>query len=166
VALPRPCPVYFGNVNKWPLSLPGGFLAVIIGVALAVALGLIPSFAAWVLLQIETTLRVAGASLYTMWDKFGPDLYIKGVAALSQGFIATAMILSAAVVFMIERNFLKAAYRMFAGSASSCRSVPAGIPGRFLDFRLRQKLRRTRRSRRRQEAMAGRRNDGQRVSEP
>ena len=106
--------------------------------ALAVALGLIPSFAAWVLLQIETTLRVAGSSLFTMWDKFGPDLYIKGVVALSQGFIMTSMVLSAAVVFMIDRNFLKAAYWMFAGAALSAVGLihaytvtPAGIENKF-----------------------------------
>jgi AGZA family xanthine/uracil permease-like MFS transporter len=106
--------------------------------ALAVALGLIPSFAAWVLLQIETTLRVSGTSLYAMWDKFGPDLYIKGVVALSQGFIMTSMVLSAAVVFMIERAFLKAAYWMFAGAALSAVGLihaytltPAGIANKF-----------------------------------
>jgi AGZA family xanthine/uracil permease-like MFS transporter len=106
--------------------------------ALAVALGLIPSFAAWMLLQIETTLRVAGSSLFAMWDKFGPDLYIKGVVALSQGFILTSMVLSAATVFMIDRNFLKAAYWMFAGAALSAIGLihaytitPAGIENKF-----------------------------------
>ena len=72
--------------------------------ALAVALGLIPSFASWVLLQIETTLRMAGTSLFAMWDKFGVDLYIRGVVALSQGFILTSMVLAAAIVFMIDRE--------------------------------------------------------------
>ncbi len=106
--------------------------------ALAVALGLIPSFAAWVLLQIETTLRVSGSSLFAVWDKFGPDLYIKGVVALSQGFIMTSMILSAAVVFMIERNFLKAAWWMFAGAVLSALGLihaysmtPAGVENKF-----------------------------------
>jgi AGZA family xanthine/uracil permease-like MFS transporter len=99
---------------------------------------LIPSFAAWVLLQIETTLRVAGSSLFTVWDKFGSDLYIKGVVSLSQGFIMTSMVLSAAVVFMIDRNFLKAAYWMFAGAALSAVGLihaytltPAGIENKF-----------------------------------
>jgi len=87
--------------------------------ALAVALGLIPSFASWLLLQIDTTLRVAGTSLFEMRDKFGSDLYIRGVIALSQGFILTSMVLSAATVFMIDRKFLKAAYWMFAGAALS-----------------------------------------------
>ncbi|MEI7437364.1 MAG: NCS2 family permease [bacterium] len=106
--------------------------------ALAVALGLIPSFAAWGLLQVETTLRMAGSSLFAIWDKCGPDLYIKGVVALSQGFIMTSMILSASVVFMIDRNFLKAAYWMFAGSALSAVGLmhaytltPAGIENKF-----------------------------------
>lgn len=87
--------------------------------ALAVALGLIPSFAAWVLLQVETSLRVAGTSLFAMWDKFGTDLYIKGVVALSQGFILTSMVLAAGTVFMVDRQFLKAAYWMFAGAVLS-----------------------------------------------
>ena len=87
--------------------------------ALAVALGLIPAFAAWVLLQIETTLRVSGSSLSAMWDKFGVDLYIRGVVSLSQGFILVSMVLAAATVHMVDRNFLKAAYWMFAGAALS-----------------------------------------------
>ena len=83
------------------------------------ALGLIPAFAAWVLLQIETTLRVSGSSLSAMWDKFGVDLYIRGVVSLSQGFILVSMVLAAATVHMVDRNFLKAAYWMFAGAALS-----------------------------------------------
>jgi AGZA family xanthine/uracil permease-like MFS transporter len=106
--------------------------------ALAVALGLIPSFAAWVLLQVETTLRVAGTSLYACWDKFGVDLYIKGVVALNQGFILVSMVLSAAMVFMIDRKFLKAAYWMFAGAILSATGLihaytltEAGVQNRF-----------------------------------
>ncbi len=87
--------------------------------ALAVALGLIPAFASWVLLQVETSLRVAGSSLFACWDKFGVDLYIKGVVALSQGFILVSMVLSATMVFLIERRFLHAACWMFAGAALS-----------------------------------------------
>lgn len=106
--------------------------------ALAVALGLIPAFASWVLLQIETTLRVAGSSLFTLWDKFGADLYIRGVVSLSQGFILTSMVLSAVTVFMIDRNFLKAAYWMFAGAILAALGLihaytltPAGIENHF-----------------------------------
>ena len=75
----------------------------------AVALGLIPALAAWGLLLVETTLRKSGASLYEVGPKFGGDLYIDGVIALSQGFMLTCMILAAMLVFVIERRFLPAA---------------------------------------------------------
>jgi AGZA family xanthine/uracil permease-like MFS transporter len=77
--------------------------------ALAVALGLVPSLAAWALVLVETALRAAGSSLYEAAPKFGPDLAIHGVIALSQGFLLTSMILAAMLVQMIERRFLAAA---------------------------------------------------------
>jgi len=77
--------------------------------SVAVALGLMPALAAWALLLIETTLHKAGATLYAVAGKFGGDLYIDGVIALSQGFMLSCMILSAMMVFVIEREFLKAA---------------------------------------------------------
>jgi AGZA family xanthine/uracil permease-like MFS transporter len=108
------------------------------GHALAVALGLIPSFASWVLLQIETTLRISGTSLFASWDKFGSDLYIKGIVTLSQGFILTSMVLSATMVFLIDRKFLRAAAWMFAGSLLSATGLihayaltPAGVGNKF-----------------------------------
>jgi AGZA family xanthine/uracil permease-like MFS transporter len=75
----------------------------------AVALGLMPALAAWALLLIETALRKAGATLYDVAPKFGGDLYIYGIISLSQGFMITCMILSAMMVFVVEREFLKAA---------------------------------------------------------
>ena len=106
--------------------------------ALAVALGLIPAFASWVLLQVETALRVAGTSLFDTWDKFGVELYIKGVVSLSQGFLLTSMVLSATMAFLIDRNFLKAAYWMFAGSVLSALGLihaftltAAGVQNKF-----------------------------------
>lgn len=77
--------------------------------ALAVSLGMIPALAAWALLLIETTLRVAGSSLLAVADKFGSDLYIHGVIALNQGFIFTSTILAATLAFMLDRRFDKAA---------------------------------------------------------
>lgn len=77
--------------------------------ALAVSLGMIPTLAAWALLLIETTARVSGASLFSIADKFGNDLYIHGVIALNQGFIFTSTILAAMLAFMIDRRFDKAA---------------------------------------------------------
>jgi adenine/guanine/hypoxanthine permease len=77
--------------------------------ALAVAFGLIPSLAAWALLLIETTARKAGKTLFEIAPTFGTDLYIHGVIALNQGFLLSAMVLAAILVFVIEREFLRAA---------------------------------------------------------
>jgi AGZA family xanthine/uracil permease-like MFS transporter len=79
------------------------------GHALAVAFGLVPSLAAWALQLIETSLGKAGKTLFEMAPVFGNDLYIHGVIALNQGFLLTAMILAAILVFVIERDFLRAA---------------------------------------------------------
>jgi len=76
--------------------------------ALAVALGLIPSLAAWALLLIETSLRVAGSSLFLAAPKFRGDLYIHGVIALSQGFLLSSMIFASILVFVMERKLLAA----------------------------------------------------------
>ena len=77
--------------------------------ALAVAFGLIPSLAAWALLLIETSLRKAGKTLFEVAPTFGGDLYIHGVIALNQGFLLSSMVLAAVLVFVTERDFLKAA---------------------------------------------------------
>lgn len=77
--------------------------------SIAVALGLMPALAAWALLLIETSLRKAGTDLYVVAPKFGADLHIYGIIALSQGFMISCMVLSAMMVFMVERQFLKAA---------------------------------------------------------
>jgi AGZA family xanthine/uracil permease-like MFS transporter len=76
--------------------------------ALAVAFGLVPSLGAWAYFLIETTLSIAGSSMHAMKDKFGNQIFIEGVIALNQGFIVLAMIYSALLVFIIERNFLRA----------------------------------------------------------
>jgi len=84
--------------------------------SVAVALGLVPSLAAWALLLIETTLRKTGATLIDVAPKFGGDLYIYGIISLSQGFMLSCMILSAMMVFVVEREFLKAA--LWTGAAA------------------------------------------------
>jgi len=77
--------------------------------SVAVVIGLMPALAAWALLLIETTLRKAGSNLYTMAASFGGDLYVFGIISLSQGFMLTGMILSAMMVFVVERQFFRAA---------------------------------------------------------
>jgi len=87
--------------------------------ALAVSLGLIPSLAAFTLMVVETSLRVAGSSLFDAASKFGSDLYIHGIIALNQGFLLSSMILASILVFIIEREFLKAAAWAFAAALLS-----------------------------------------------
>jgi AGZA family xanthine/uracil permease-like MFS transporter len=87
---------------------------------LAVAFGLIPAFAAFVLqMVVMPTLQVAGVSLSSVWDKFGGMLYIQGVASLSQGFLLTSMVFASMMVYMIERKFDRAAYWAFAAAVLS-----------------------------------------------
>ena len=104
----------------------------------AVALGLMPALAAWALLLIETALRKAGTSLYVVAPTFGGDLYIYGIISLSQGFMITCMLLSAMMVFVIERQFLKAAVWTAVASALSYFGVihaytltASGVQNRF-----------------------------------
>ncbi|HEX9881233.1 MAG TPA: hypothetical protein VGA65_01875, partial [Hyphomicrobium sp.] len=85
----------------------------------AVVMGLLPGLGAWGVLMAKDGLRAGGAI-------FSPELvakmqaagnYISGGFALDQGFIFTAMILSAATVHLIERNFATAALWCLAAAA-------------------------------------------------
>jgi AGZA family xanthine/uracil permease-like MFS transporter len=87
--------------------------------ALAVSLGLIPSLAAWTLMVVETSLRISGSSLLDAAPKFGNDLFIQGVIALNQGFLLSSMILASILVFILERDFLKAALWLMAAALFS-----------------------------------------------
>ncbi|HVM32849.1 MAG TPA: NCS2 family permease [bacterium] len=89
--------------------------------ALAVAFGLIPAFAAFILeLVVEPTLEAAGLPLASAVDKLNAaGLSIQGVIYLNQGFLLTSMIFAATLVYLIERKFLKAAQWLFAASALS-----------------------------------------------
>jgi AGZA family xanthine/uracil permease-like MFS transporter len=106
--------------------------------ALAVGLGLVPALAAWALVLIETTLRAAGHSLYEVAPKFGGNLYIYGVIALSQGFMLTSMLLSAMLAHVIDSKFLKAAGWCAACALLSMTGIihayeltPAGVANKF-----------------------------------
>lgn len=87
--------------------------------ALAVAAGLIPALAAWLLVQVETTLRVAGTDLFSTVDKFAPDLHMRGVIALSQGFIITSIIYAAVMAYVIDRKFKHASGWLLAAAIFS-----------------------------------------------
>jgi AGZA family xanthine/uracil permease-like MFS transporter len=106
--------------------------------ALAVAFGLIPSLAAWALLLVETSLRKTGKTLFEIAPTFGGDLYIHGVIALNQGFLLSAMVLAAVLVFVVEREFLRAAGWTFIAAVLSALGVihayeltPVGVQNKF-----------------------------------
>jgi adenine/guanine/hypoxanthine permease len=90
------------------------------------------------LVLIETTLRAAGHSLYEIAPKFGGNLYIHGVIALSQGFMLTSMLLSALLAHVIDSQFLKAAGWCAVSALLSLTGVihayeltPAGVANKF-----------------------------------
>jgi adenine/guanine/hypoxanthine permease len=106
--------------------------------ALAVGLGLMPALAAWALVLIETTLRAGGHTLYEVAPKFGGNLYIHGVIALSQGFMLTSMVLSALLAHVIDSQFLKAslwcaaaALLSMAGVIHAYELTTAGVANKF-----------------------------------
>jgi AGZA family xanthine/uracil permease-like MFS transporter len=88
--------------------------------ALAVAFGFIPAFAAFTLeLIVEPTLQAAHVSLAAAAPALEESFHLKGLISLSQGFLLTSMIFAAILVFIIERQFKKAAYWCFAASLFS-----------------------------------------------
>jgi len=92
------------------------FQAVPANHAPAVVVGLLPGIAAWGALVAKFGLQVGG--LGTDERPFTPaildgfnrfDIWANGMFALEQGFIFTAMILSATTVHIVERQFCRAA---------------------------------------------------------
>jgi AGZA family xanthine/uracil permease-like MFS transporter len=75
-------------------------------------------------------------------------LYLDGVIALGQGFLLSAMVLSAILVFIIERQFLKAAAWTAAAAVLSLVGLihayeltPAGVQNTFLRLELAPNIR-------------------------
>jgi AGZA family xanthine/uracil permease-like MFS transporter len=93
----------------------------------AVVMGILPGIAAFGALMAKNGLRAAGVGMpggepFGEWliEAFrGSDTWIAGVFSLEQGFIFTAMILSAATVEIIERRFWRASL-WFAGASLLC----------------------------------------------
>jgi adenine/guanine/hypoxanthine permease len=87
----------------------------------AVALGLIPLLAQWVLQKIvDLAVRTAGSDLLSTASRFGRQLAIYGLIAPGQGSLLTSMIWAASLVWMIERQFLRAARWLLMGAVCSC----------------------------------------------
>jgi AGZA family xanthine/uracil permease-like MFS transporter len=72
----------------------------------AVAFGLIPGLAGWVLVLVDTGIRKAGSSLFAAAPHFGEELHIYGVIALSQGSLVTSMLWTAILVQILEKRFV------------------------------------------------------------
>jgi len=93
----------------------------------AVVVGLLPGVAAWGVLMAKQALQAAGAGApdgpalsAELLDRFRAfDNWIGGGFAIEQGFILSAMLLSAATVAVIERRFARAAAWCFVAAALS-----------------------------------------------
>jgi AGZA family xanthine/uracil permease-like MFS transporter len=88
--------------------------------AIAVAFGLIPILASWAVGLIDLALRKGGSSFLQGAPRFGDELPIYGLIALSQGALLVSMIWTAAIAFMLDRRFLPAAAWLFAAAGLSC----------------------------------------------
>ncbi len=85
----------------------------------AVVVGLFPALAAWGMNLLKRGYLGAGTTLSAEVARGIPINGFKGIAALESGFIFTSMILAAISVFLIERDFFKAALWSFAAGALS-----------------------------------------------
>jgi len=96
--------------------------------ALAVAIGFIPSLAAWGELLIETTLGKAapGYSLQQAAAGFSPDLFFAGMLSLAQGFLLISILFSAIVAKVIDRQWRAAAVWCLIGAAASACGIIHG----------------------------------------
>jgi adenine/guanine/hypoxanthine permease len=89
----------------------------------AVALGIVPMLAQWVTQIVDMAIRKSGSDLVTVAPRFGGELAIYGMIALGQGALLVSMIWAAALVWMIERRFLRASAWMLVAAALSCFGV-------------------------------------------
>ena len=86
---------------------------------IAVAFGLLPMLASWGLQLVDLALRKGGSSLLQAAPKFGDELAIYGLIALSQGALLVSMVWAAALAYILDRRFLPAAGWLLAGSVLS-----------------------------------------------
>ncbi len=106
----------------------------------AVALGFIPSVAAWGVLVAGGALRAAGTGLHKVGAAAfaAVGLHMEGMLYLERGFIFTAMILASMAAALIDRETRRAAGWALAGAALSWFGVihawtltPAGVASPF-----------------------------------
>ncbi len=100
----------------------------------AVIVGLFPALAGWAVLMVQSVFNYADGKLqailtsegiknvHHIWMSEAPinqpilPYALDGVLSLSQGFLLSAMVWGSIVVFIIDRNFLKAGIWCFIGS--------------------------------------------------
>lgn len=94
----------------------------------AVVMGLLPGVAAWGALMVKNGVRAAGGKLEAALTPAltAADLPPDGVFSLEQGFIFTAMLLSATTVAVIEGQFRRAAGWMAVGAALAAVGITHG----------------------------------------
>jgi AGZA family xanthine/uracil permease-like MFS transporter len=94
----------------------------------AVAIGFIPSLAAWGVLLIQTTLgKVApGYTFEQAAVNFSPEIFFTGMLSLAQGFILISILFSAIVAKVIDRDWRAAAVWCLVGSAASACGIIHG----------------------------------------
>lgn len=87
----------------------------------AVALGFVPSVAAWGLLMTQTALRGAGTGLHQVGEKAlaAAGLHVQGMITLERGFIFSSMILTAMAAALIDRDRLRASGWALVGALLS-----------------------------------------------
>jgi adenine/guanine/hypoxanthine permease len=86
---------------------------------IAVAFGLIPMLASWGLQLVDLALRKGGSSLFQAAPRFGDELPVYGLIALSQGALLVSMLWAAAIAYMLDRRLLHAAGWLLAGAVLS-----------------------------------------------
>ncbi len=86
---------------------------------IAVAFGLLPMLASWGLQLVDLALRKGGSSLLQAAPKFGEELAIYGLIALSQGALLVSMVWAAALAYILDRRFLPAAGWLLSGAILS-----------------------------------------------
>lgn len=112
--------------------------------ALAVAVGLVPALACWALYLVETSLRVAGKGLAESLPALALEgLHVRGMVALSQGFLLSSMLLAAIVAHVVDGALRRAAAWCGAAALLSLLGIvhgfvlgPGGVENRFLDLAL------------------------------
>ena len=87
--------------------------------AIAVALGLVPLIAQWAMQLVDTAVRAAGSSMAASLPRFGNELAVVGLIALSQGALLSSMIWAATLSCLFSKKFLAASAWLLAGSALS-----------------------------------------------